>query len=150
MQEIKRQILEAEKLLRDFRSKIPEPPIPMTSDYVFGKDIISTSNKERHGLDNWYVHFTISPPFYEDYSDVKLRLNRILLDDIKLFEQWKIEDAQTKYPNQSLIMHQLCNWEWLVGDDGTILKPITSRDGKVVTYKATIVKYAKILPEFEV
>jgi hypothetical protein len=144
------QLLNVEKLLVEFLSKIPDSKIPTTTDYVFGKDIRHPNTGDKYSLDNWYLHFTITPPFYSDLSDVRLRLDNILLDDIKQFQKGKIEEAKTEYPQQSLTMHQLCDWTWLVGDDGKILRPITSIHDKSVTYKATIVKYAKILPEFGV
>ena len=38
-------------------------------------------------------------------------------------------------------MHQLCDWQWLEGDDGKILKQVP---GKPV-YTATLVKYAELM-----
>ncbi len=38
-------------------------------------------------------------------------------------------------------LHQLCDWQWLAGDDGRVLKQIP---GKPV-YSATLVKYAELL-----
>ena len=38
-------------------------------------------------------------------------------------------------------LHQLCDWQWLEGDDGNILKQIP---GKPV-YTATLVKYAELM-----
>ncbi len=38
-------------------------------------------------------------------------------------------------------LHQLCDWQWLTGDDGRVLKQIP---GKPV-YTATLVKYAELL-----
>ena len=40
-------------------------------------------------------------------------------------------------------LHQLCDWNWLEGDDGRVLKQIA---GKPV-YTATLVKYADLLCE---
>lgn len=39
------------------------------------------------------------------------------------------------------VLHQLCDWEWLAGDDGSILKQVP---GKPV-YTATLVKYAELM-----
>ncbi len=39
------------------------------------------------------------------------------------------------------VLHQLCDWEWLSGDDGKILKQVP---GKPV-YTATLVKYAELI-----
>ena len=38
-------------------------------------------------------------------------------------------------------LHQLCDWQWLEGEDGKILKQIAGRP----TYSATLVKYAELL-----
>ena len=45
--------------------------------------------------------------------------------------------------SQSFAMQQLCDWTWLEGDDGNILRPIS---GKPV-YNATLVKYADLICE---
>lgn len=42
---------------------------------------------------------------------------------------------------EDFALHQLCDWEWLEGDDGKVLKQIA---GKPV-YTATLVKYAELL-----
>jgi hypothetical protein len=40
-------------------------------------------------------------------------------------------------------LHQLCDWQWLEGEDGKILKQVP---GKPV-YAATLVKYAELMCE---
>jgi hypothetical protein len=40
-------------------------------------------------------------------------------------------------------IHQLCDWQWLEGEDGKILKQIPGRP----VYKATLVKYAELMCE---
>jgi len=45
--------------------------------------------------------------------------------------------------SDSFAMHQLCDWTWLEGDDGSILRPVS---GKPV-YSATLVKYADLVCE---
>lgn len=42
---------------------------------------------------------------------------------------------------QDFTLHQLCDWQWLMGDDGRVLKQIP---GKPV-YTATLVKYADLI-----
>ena len=39
------------------------------------------------------------------------------------------------------MLHQLCDWQWLTGDDGRVLKQVP---GKPV-YSATLVKYADLI-----
>jgi hypothetical protein len=43
--------------------------------------------------------------------------------------------------SKSWAIHQLCDWTWLSGDDGSILRQIDGRAG----YSATLVKYADLL-----
>ena len=38
-------------------------------------------------------------------------------------------------------LHQLCDWEWLEGEDGKILK----QNAHEAVYSATLVKYAELL-----
>ena len=38
-------------------------------------------------------------------------------------------------------LHQLCDWQWLEGEDGSVLRQVP---GKPV-YSATLVKYADLL-----
>jgi len=45
--------------------------------------------------------------------------------------------------SDSFAMHQLCDWTWLEGEDGSILRPMS---GKPV-YAATLVKYAELICE---
>lgn len=43
--------------------------------------------------------------------------------------------------SQDFCIHQLCDWQWLEGEDGKVLKQVA---GKPV-YKATLVKYAELI-----
>jgi hypothetical protein len=43
--------------------------------------------------------------------------------------------------SKSWAMHQLCDWTWLAGEDGTILKQQPNK----ATYMATLVKYADLI-----
>ena len=38
-------------------------------------------------------------------------------------------------------MHELCDWQWLEGDDGKIIRQIAGHP----TYSATLVKYADLI-----
>ena len=38
-------------------------------------------------------------------------------------------------------LHQLCDWQWLAGEDGRILK----QNAGAPTYSATLVKYADLI-----
>jgi hypothetical protein len=53
-----------------------------------------------------------------------------------------IDDGEMFFLNtKDFTLHQLCDWEWLQGDDGKILKQNASR----ATYSATLVKYAELI-----
>lgn len=51
------------------------------------------------------------------------------------------EGAMYFLNTKDFVLHQLCDWEWLAGDDGKILKQVP---GKPV-YTATLVKYAELM-----
>lgn len=51
------------------------------------------------------------------------------------------DDAIYFLNTKDFALHQLCDWEWLSGDDGKILKQVP---GKPV-YTATLVKYAELM-----
>lgn len=53
-----------------------------------------------------------------------------------------IEDGEMFFLNtKDFTLHQLCDWEWLQGDDGKILK----QNANYATYSATLVKYAELI-----
>ncbi|MCL2851074.1 MAG: phage major capsid protein [Firmicutes bacterium] len=45
--------------------------------------------------------------------------------------------------SESFVMQQLCDWTWLEGEDGSILRPVSGRP----VYSATLVKYADFICE---
>ena len=53
-----------------------------------------------------------------------------------------VEDGEMLFLNtKDFTLHQLCDWEWLQGDDGKILK----QNSNYATYSATLVKYAELI-----
>ena len=38
-------------------------------------------------------------------------------------------------------LHQLCDWKWLEGEDGKVIKQVADKP----VYKATLVKYADLI-----
>ena len=42
---------------------------------------------------------------------------------------------------EDFALHQLCDWQWLEGEDGTVLKQVAGKP----TYTATLVKYAELI-----
>ncbi|MBO5712599.1 MAG: phage major capsid protein, partial [Clostridia bacterium] len=43
--------------------------------------------------------------------------------------------------SKDFTLHQLCDWKWLEGEDGRVLKQVADKP----TYKATLVKYAELI-----
>ena len=55
-----------------------------------------------------------------------------------------IDDGDMFFLNtKDFTLHQLCDWEWLQGDDGRILK----QNAGYATYAATLVNYAELICE---
>ena len=53
-----------------------------------------------------------------------------------------IDEGEMFFLNtKDFTLHQLCDWEWLQGDDGKILK----QNANHATYSATLVKYAELI-----
>jgi hypothetical protein len=52
-------------------------------------------------------------------------------------------EAGTMYVlnSKEFTLHQLCDWRWLEGEDGRVIKQIPGR----AVYNATLVKYADII-----
>lgn len=51
------------------------------------------------------------------------------------------DDTLYMLDTSKFTLHQLCDWEWLQGDDGKILK----QNANYATYSATLVKYAELI-----
>ncbi len=53
-----------------------------------------------------------------------------------------VDDEEMYFLNtKDFTLHQLCDWEWLQGDNGRILK----QNANYATYSATLVKYAELI-----
>ncbi|PKK95971.1 MAG: hypothetical protein CVV59_00860 [Tenericutes bacterium HGW-Tenericutes-4] len=51
------------------------------------------------------------------------------------------EDAMYLLNTKEFALHQLCDWKWLEGEDGRIIKQMPG----FATYTATLVKYADLI-----
>ena len=51
------------------------------------------------------------------------------------------EDAMYLLNTDDFTLHQLCDWKWLEGEDGKVLK----QNAGYPTYTATLVKYAELV-----
>ena len=104
----------------------------------FGKDEKGDYYEERQELENWYCTVKIT-------ENTKLK---DIIDECKAFCQEKDIQGISLEESDNYTCHQLCDWTWLEGDDGKIIRECKTLHG--VEYQATLVKYAKILKDLEV
>ena len=122
----KEDLFRAEVILREFKSEIQLPRIPMTSDYVFGKEIHNPVSGGKYTLDNWYLHFTVCPPFYSDLSGIQLSLNHTLKNDI---------NKNTLIDTRFVVGQVVYTRGFFRGEiDEYIVKEVTYNHGKVSVY----------------
>ena len=142
-------IKEFENMLRNYSlAEIIDYPrfIKQSSNDVWGKTICRVRKddkgnyyEDRQELENWYCTVTIT-------KDTRLE---DIITECKAFCQEKdIQGISSWEEGESYTCHQLCDWSWLEGEDGKIIREYQTLHG--VEYRATLVKYAKILKDFEV
>ena len=51
------------------------------------------------------------------------------------------EDTMYLLNTNDFTLHQLCDWKWLEGEDGRVIKQVADKP----VYKATLVKYADLI-----
>ena len=103
-----------------------------------GKDERGDYYEDRQELENWYITVTIT-------KDTKLP---DIITECKKFCQGKDTQGLSWEEGLNYTCHQLCDWSWLEGEDGRIIREVKTLHG--VEYQATLVKYAKILRDLEV
>ena len=144
-------IKEYEGILRNYAyAEILDYPryIKQSTNDVWGKHIRRLYKDEKgdchedcHELENWYV-------------TVKFTANTKLKDvvtECKVFCQEKDNQGILSWEEgENYTCHQLCDWRWLEGEDGKIIREGKYLRGKCIEYYATLVKYAKILKDLEV
>ena len=106
-----------------------------------GKDKKNNCYEDRQELENWYVTVRITKD--TKYNDI--------ISECKAFCQEKDTQGISSWEeSQDYTCHQLCDWRWLEGEDGRIIREGKHLHGQCVEYYATLVKYAKILKDLEV
>lgn len=141
-------IKEFENMLRNYSyTEILDYPrfIKQSIYNVWGKAIIRIYQdkkgdyyEDRNELENWYIAVTIT-------KDTKLQ---DIIAECKAFCQEKDNQGVSSWEEgEDYTCHQLCDWTWLEGDDGRIIREVKTLHG--VEYRATLVKYAKILKDLE-
>lgn len=110
----------------------------MTSQYTYGKTII-VCGKDFGELEGWAV----------SVKGTKDRNPYILAEKIRqkviAFEQKKFDEVSY---GDRVTCCELCDWKWLENDDGHILRQTYSDNG--MSFEATLVKYAKCIPDSEI
>lgn len=77
-----------------------------------------------------------------DYMDLQGGYKAISYNGIPVVSDRFIEDGTMYLLNtKEFALHQLCDWQWLSGEDGRILKQVANYP----TYSATLVKYADLI-----
>lgn len=77
-----------------------------------------------------------------DYMDLEGGYKAMSFSGVPIISDRFIEDGTMYLLNtKEFVLHQLCDWEWLEGDDGRILKQALNSP----TYMATLVKYAELI-----
>lgn len=142
-------IKEFENTLRNYAyAEILDYPrfIKQSNNDVWGKNIRRFYKDEKgdyredcHELENWYVTVMIT-------EGTKLK---DIIAECKAFCQEKDTYGLSSWEEgTNYTCHQLCDWTWLEGDDGKIIREVKTLRG--VEYRVTLVKYAKILKDLEV
>ena len=105
-----------------------------------GKDEKGSYYEDRQELENWYITVTIT-------KDTKLS---DIIAECKTFCQEKDTQGISLEESENYTCHQLCDWRWLEGEDGKIIREGKHLRGQCIEYYATLVKYAKILKDLVV
>lgn len=119
--------------------------IKQSTNDVFGKYVIRTYQdtngeyqEDRNELENWYYTITLT-------KDIKLY--KIIEECKKACQEKDNQNFTSVEEAKNYTCHQLCDWIWLKNESGQIIREINAADG--VKYQATLVKYAKVLKDFE-
>ena len=141
-------IKEYESILRNYvLADIMEYPryIKQSINDIWGKyirrlykDKKGDYHEDCHELENWYCTVRIT-------KDMGLE---DIVAECKAFCQEKDTQGISLEESDNYTCHQLCDWQWLEGEDGKIIREVKTLHG--VEYQATLVKYAKILKDLEV
>lgn len=147
---MKNKIKEFENILRNYSyAEILDYPrfIKQSNRDVWGKEIIrlykdknGDYQQDRNELENWYITVTIT-------KDTMLE---DIITECNAFCREKDAQDISLEESENYTCHQLCDWRWLEGEDGKIIREGKHLRGQCIEYYATLVKYAKILKDLEV
>jgi hypothetical protein len=101
-------------------------------------DFIATSQKVKRGYQQYLAAFRRNIDIMELAGGFKaISYNGIPVISDRFVE----EDAMYLLDTSQFALHQLCDWKWLEGEDGRIIKQMPG----FATYTATLVKYADLI-----
>ena len=101
-------------------------------------DFIATSAKIKRGYQQYLAAFRRNIDVMELAGGYKaISYNGIPVISDRFVE----EDAMYLLNTKEFALHQLCDWKWLEGEDGRIIKQMPG----YATYTATLVKYADLI-----
>ncbi|MDD4211224.1 MAG: phage major capsid protein [Clostridia bacterium] len=101
-------------------------------------DFIATSQKVKRGYQQYLATFRRNIDIMELAGGFKaISYNGIPVISDRFVE----EDAMYLLDTSEFALHQLCDWKWLEGEDGRIIKQMPG----YATYNATLVKYADLI-----
>lgn len=109
-------------------------------DEVTGSEIdfITCSSDVKRAYQNYLSTFRRNI----DYMDLAGGYKAMSFSGIPIISDRFVENGTMYLLNtKEFVLHQLCDWEWLEGDDGRILKQVLNSP----TYMATLVKYAELI-----
>lgn len=101
-------------------------------------DFIATSQKVKRGYQQYLANFRRNI----DVMDLQGGFKAISYGGIPVIaDRFVEEDAMYLLDTSEFALHQLCDWKWLEGEDGRIIKQMPG----FATYTATLVKYADLI-----
>jgi hypothetical protein len=101
-------------------------------------DFIATSSKVKRGYQQYLAAYRRNV----DIMELQGGFKAISYNGIPVISDRFVEDDAMYLLNTSeFSLHQLCDWKWLEGEDGRIIKQMPGH----ATYTATLVKYADLI-----
>ena len=89
-----------------------------------------------------YLDFLASYKRNVDYTTTDTGFKAISFGGIPMvFERFVDSGAMYFIDTATLKLHQLCDWRWIEGENGKIIR----QNGNTPTYTATLVKYADLM-----
>ena len=101
-------------------------------------DFIATSQKVKRAYQKYLAAYRRNI----DIMDLQGGFKAISYGGIPVIaDRFVEEDAMYLLDTSEFVLHQLCDWKWLEGEDGKIIKQMPG----FATYTATLVKYADLI-----